>query len=91
MFFRYRGAIQKRKQQYAQSLKYAKQFSRLSSIQQVFVNMIDVEPDEKKKKGRRYTHMQKVLSLSILKKSPQCYRYQKSFLNLPSEAILHKV
>ncbi|RVE41218.1 hypothetical protein evm_014131, partial [Chilo suppressalis] len=46
---------------------------------------------KKKSKGRRFTIEQKVLSLSLYKKSPKCYRLLSSYFTLPSSKTMKQL
>lgn len=58
----------------------------LNDVQTIFLNFI-LEGNNNPK-GRRYTTDEKVLALSIYKKSNKCYVYLAKFIRLPSETTM---
>ena len=67
----------------AQTEEFTKNIEDLSSLQCDFVNMI-IRNAGKRKHGRRYTSDERLLCLSIYKRSASAYRYLCSFLPLPA-------
>ncbi|KAG8222590.1 hypothetical protein J437_LFUL002582 [Ladona fulva] len=46
---------------------------------------------KRKAKGRRWTHKEKVIALSIYKQSPKCYRFLRSMVVLPCSRTLKTI
>ena len=66
---------------------FATKFSKLSRPQQLFIEMqlrnVDLNP-----RGRRFTEEEKVLALSIFKKSPAAYTHMANLFTVPSKTVL---
>ncbi|XP_037297650.1 uncharacterized protein LOC115444160 [Manduca sexta] len=45
----------------------------------------------KKGKGRRFSHEEKLIALSVMKQSPKCYRFLQRIFILPSKCTLNKL
>lgn len=52
---------------------------------------LQLRETQKKKKGHRFTLEEKLLSLSIYKKSPKCYRLLSIIFTLPSKRTLNNI
>lgn len=64
-----------------------KLFDKLSPAATLFTNL-QIRETRKKNKGRRFTLDEKLLSLSLYKKSPKSYRLLSSLFTLPSRRLL---
>ncbi|XP_051167365.1 uncharacterized protein LOC127285407 [Leptopilina boulardi] len=73
-----------------QTIRMQKGLKKMNRVQEEFLNMMHAN-NSIKSKGRRYSSFDKILSLSIYKQSPKCYRYLQSFLPLPSKSTLSSV
>ncbi|XP_046408011.1 uncharacterized protein LOC124172621 [Ischnura elegans] len=61
--------------------------SSLSPAAMLLVKSI-IKQDQVRPKGRRWTHEEKVMALSLFKKGPKTYRFLKNFIPLPVKSTL---
>ncbi|XP_051159349.1 uncharacterized protein LOC127280426 [Leptopilina boulardi] len=73
-----------------QTIRMQEGLKKMNRVQEEFLNMMHAN-NSIKSKGRRYSYFDKILSLSIYKQSPKCYRYLQSFLSLPSKSTLSSI
>jgi len=52
---------------------------------------LQLQETTKKRKGHRFTLKEKVMSLSIYKKSPKCYRFLSNLFTLPCKQTLNNL
>lgn len=80
--------------------KYNKSIAYLRALNDLMENMsnpaklitrIQAQETQKKKKGRRYTMDEKILCLSLYKKSPKSYKLISKLLTLPSRKSLKQL
>lgn len=88
-FYRYGNRIRKLCEN-SSSEKFQNHLAKLSNLQRQFVNMI-MRNSDKLKGGRRYTSDEKLLCLSIYKRSAATYKYLCPFLPLPSARRVRQV
>jgi len=89
-----------KKQLFKQRLSAAESFSKqfldekisekMTSTAYLFTKLW-MHETQKKKKGRRFTIDEKILSLSLYKRSPKCYRMLSMMFTLPSPKTFHNV
>ena len=66
-----------------EAAEFDRHLQKLSALQQHFISMI-MRNANKPKQGRRYTADERLLCLSIYKRSAAAYRYMCSFLPIPT-------
>lgn len=76
-------------QKLTNSLAFQQVVSRMSKPSQLFVNM-QIQAS-KRPKGRRFTIEEKVLALSLYKKSPKCYALLHKYFTLPSAKAMKRL
>jgi len=90
----------KKKQLFKQRLSAAESFSKQFLDEKISEKMtataslftkLQMRETQKKNKGRRFTIDEKILSLSLYKRSPKCYRMLSMMFTLPSAKTLHNV
>lgn len=84
-----------KKQLFKQRLRAAESISemyseKMTAAASIFTKL-QLRETMKKKKGRRFTIDEKILSLSLFKRSPKCYRMLSVMFTLPSPKTLHNV
>lgn len=62
---------------------------KMTSASKLFLHMQLQTP--KKPKGRRFTNEEKILSLSVYKKSPKCYKLLHKYFTLPSVKAMKRL
>lgn len=89
-----------KKQLFKQRLSAAESFSKQFLDEKISEKMtataslftkLQMRETQKKNKGRRFTIDEKILSLSLYKRSPKCYRMLSMMFTLPSAKTLHNV
>lgn len=89
-----------KKQLFKQRLSAAESFSKQFLDEKISEKMtataslftkLQMRETQKKNKGRRFTIDEKILSLSLYKRSPKCYRMLSMMFTLPSPKTLHNV
>ena len=88
IFFRY--AIRLKETKAFVKTKGFENFEKLSRSQKIFIEM-QLRNVKLKPKGRRFSMEEKVLALSLYKRSPRCYRYLAHLFILPSPATLRQL
>lgn len=79
---------------YSESISYSRALNTLMenmSDPAKLVTRIQAQETQKKKKGRRYTMDEKILCLSMYKKSPKSYKLLSRLLTLPSRKSLKQL
>ena len=93
--YRKEECISKLKEYKAKSEKFLNAYETMNVVQRAFIDMVMNDPERKKDiknaKGYRYTWDQKVIALSIYKRSPSCYSYLQNIVHLPSETCLQRL
>ena len=72
------------------SAKFFRIYNKLSFVQKQFIDML-LRNSDIGVHGRRYTQEEKIISLSIFKRSAKCYTFLRTFLPLPSPTSLKTV
>lgn len=93
--------VKSRKQlNFSQRARRAATFSKEKSFEKMTDKMnplakkimwMQIKQCTKKQKGRRFTHEEKCIALSIMKQSPKCYRFLQRIFILPSKQTLNKM
>lgn len=78
------------------ALKFNKKmsFEKLTNKMNPYAKMLmrmQINLCTKDKKGRRFSTEEKIISLSIMKQSPKCYRFLQKIFILPSRSTLNKM
>ena len=67
--------------------RYEKLSSKFTKIKHLFIDKI-IKNYQKHPNGRRFTVEEKIISLSVYKKSAKCYRYLQTLIPLPARSTL---
>lgn len=76
-------------QKVSESVAFQQALNKMSKPSQLFLNM--QLQNVKKPKGRRFTTPEKILCLSIYKKSPKCYEFLQRTFTLPSAKAMKRL